>query len=608
MAGVLALGTAALFGQAATTTAPTPNQPMEKLLILEPTQGRPRMVRAGEPFYFMFRVEKMDVPKIEVMLASSLCEDQRIKLTADGPPMAIQGNNWVTMLKAPTGTPPGTYDLLIDLGVGYQRVANAIKVIDQFKSTFRFVHLSNMNIGDPTSPEFDDRLVDEINLLAPEFILATGDFVEKGWLGDGNNQWRKVREFLGKFQAPCYVLCGDQDDPVSFTRQINPSLVGTLNYGRYHFFLMLDTCYHPIECDTSQIKALVGDLENNQNAAMTFLVGNRDNLGLLDGLLSIKLDPAAVLAKGKVRYLIFGGSTDWDFQEYLQKLSSAKLSDVKYIRTGQSSTCMKNGGSGVSRYRVFDVDGEKVDYLYPDEQAKASIQSSVPAGHLKTIHQGPNDGTKPMERAIVVNGLNQSFANARVVFRIAGTDPKAVRVLNGRLERSAALPNGQLLVSARIDLPEKSSTQVMATSDPLLAKVYDRLPVKITLDGSKKLTFTPAITPAGLNFFAAGETLELTLTNESNAAIRLTPQVTLAGQEVTVSEMAAQTTSQAKETTAAPCGDNEIELPAKQTVKLTIRPAVRNVSPGKHAVVVYLLNDPLQRASAFPVEITVAGK
>jgi len=588
----------------------TPNVAVEKLVILEPTQGRPRMVKPGESFYFMFRVDKLDMPKVEASLVSSLCERERVPLVAVAPPVAMQVNHWVMLLKAPELTKPGVYDLLIDLGIGYQRVPRSVRIIDAPKKRFRFVHLSNMNIGEPTAPDFDRRLIDEVNLLNPEFILATGDFMENA-TANGVDGWRRTKQFLAGFHAPGYILCGDHDDSESFSVHVAPSLVGTLDYGPYHFFFLMDTGYHPIEQDTLQLKALMNDLNTTQ-ASMTFIVGNRDNLGVLDGLRAINKDPGPLFADGKVRYLIFGGSTDWDYTEYAKKLLEAKLTSVTYVRTGQSSTSTKNGGTGRSRYRVFDVNDGNVRCIYPGSDDGAKSQASVPVGFLHTFHHGPNDGTRTTERVTVLNNLNQSFPDCRVLLRLAGTDPAAVKVANGKIEQVMPLTDRQLLVLANVGLPEKASVSVLATTDSSEEARVQKLPIQAEMAAPGELHFKAGETSDGLRFLLADETLSLTLSNTSRAPVVAKPYVTLDGQSLIIQEQSQPQSSQpAAESTTAPSAKASGEgftIAAGGSIKLAIKPALRAIRPGRYLVSVYLLNDPLQRLTVFPVQVVVSER
>ncbi len=590
---------------------PTPNVEVNKLTILEPTQGRPRIIRPEESFYFMFRVKKFDMPKINVVLANSLCPQQKIQLSEVSPPVAMQLHHWVMLLKAPALTASGVYDLVIDLGIGYQRVPRAIKIVRKIKKKFRFVQLSNMNIGQPDAPDFDYRLVDEINLLNPEFIIATGDFLADG-RAEGAKGWQRVKRFLSHFNAPCYVMCGEQDDETTYAQQINQSLTGTIDYGPYHLFLMMDTALHPIEKDKLQLNALMEDLKAAKRSIMTFLVANSDRLGVIDGLKSIGADPASVFASGRVKAIICGGSTDWDFSEYRNKLTQAGLlGKIAYIRTGQSSTSMKNGSDGISRYRVIEVDDGVLNYIYPEDHpiAGRKLQYSVPVGRIRIFRSGPNDGSRETERVTIVNTLNQSFADCQVIFRIAGTDPQSVIVENARKKNVLRVKSNQLLVIADVDLPEKSAVQILATTNHKTAQAYKKLPVKVSLTSPAELIFRSAKTATGLKYLTANSSLELALTNLGNTKLSTAVQVTLAGQSLILGRPILSKTPLGNQPadiiSAINTTGQDIEILPNSTVRMRVAPTLRYITPGRHFISVYCLNDPLKRVSVFPVFVKV---
>ncbi len=587
---------------------PTPNIEVNKLMILEPSQGRPRIIRAEESFRFMF-VKKSFVPQIKTMLVNSLCPQERIRLSVVSPPMVIQDNYWVMLLKAPALTRPGVYDLLIDLGVGYQRVPRAIKIVKNIKTKFRFIHLSNMNIGQPDAPDFDNRLIDEINLLNPEFIIATGDFLANG-RAQGAEGWRRVKKFLAKFNAPSYILCGEQDDFMTYPQEINQSLTGTIDYGNYHFFLLMDTAIRPIEKDKLQINALVNDLKTAKRSIMTFLVANSDRLGVIDGLESIGLNPADVFAIGKVKAIICGGSTDWDFSEYMGKLKRAKLAGkIDYIRTGQSSTCMENGGDGISRYRVIDVDNSEIRYIYPEENpiAGKKLQYSIPVGRIRIFNKGPNDGSLPTEQITIVNTLNQSFANCQVIFKLAGNNPNSVIVQNARKTDVFRANSNMLIVIANVDLPEKSAVHILATTNRQTAQAYQKLPIKFNLIAPPVLTFRQAKSLTGLKYLKGNGNLQLSITNLSNKRITTAVQVTLAGQSLILGKPIISKTPLSSKPTNAINGINtageDIDILPSGTVRMRVFPSLRHITSGKHWISVYCLNDPLKRVTVFPITV-----
>ncbi len=589
----------------------TPDIEVHKLMILEPSQGRPRIIRTEESFRFMF-VKKAFVPQIKTMLVNSLCPEERIRLSVVSPPVVIQDDYWVMLLKAPVLTRPGVYDLLIDLGVGYQRVPRAIKIVKKIKTKFRFVHLSNMNVGLPDAPDFDYRLVDEINLLNPEFIIATGDFLANGRT-QGAQGWRRVKKFLARFNAPCYILCGEQDDQMTYPQEINQSLTGTIDYGAYHFFLMMDTAIRPIEKDKLQINALVNDLKAvAKRSSMTFLVANSDRLGVIDGLQSIGLNPADIFTLGKVRAIICGGSTDWDFSEYMGKITRANLSGkVAYIRTGQSSTCMENGGDGISRYRVIDVEGAQLRYVYPEEHpiAGRKLQYSIPVGRIRIFNTGPNDGSQPTEQITVVNSLNQSFADCQVIFNLAGTDPKSVIVQNARKGDVFRVGADKLVVIAKVDLPEKSAVHIIATTDRKTAQAYQKLPIKFNLLVPSELTFHQAKSLSGLKYLKAEGDMQLSVTNLSNKRITTAVQVTLAGQSLILGKPIISKVPLGSQPAGAISGINtageDIDILPSGTVRIRVFPSLRHITSGRHWISVYCLNDPLKRVTVFPVTVKV---
>ena len=65
--------------------------------------------------------------------------------------------------------------------------------------------------------------------------------------------------------------------------------------------------------------------------------------------------------------MLVGGSSDWDYKEFADKLRGA--GDLHYIRTHQASTALRDRATGISHFRVIDVDGDRISYVYPDDNA-----------------------------------------------------------------------------------------------------------------------------------------------------------------------------------------------------------------------------------------------
>ena len=588
---------------------PSPAVPAEEkalLEIIEPTQGRPMIIRPDQNFYFMFWTESPEVEKIVVSLEHCLSGQERVPLAAPVRPYQIQNAYWVMLLKVPALAKSGVYDLFIDLGRYYQRVPRAIKIVTEPKSRFRFVQLSNMNVGEPTAPDFDDRLVEEINLLCPEFILATGDFIDRAAPGTPADQWQRIKSFFRRFHAPCYILCGDQEEFAVFQKQVDPRPVWSFDYGPYHFVLIPDTQMNPINQHRSNIEAVLDNLRQARTAAMSFLVGRGENLRIIDGLKELGEQPADVFRRHKIAMILCGGSVDWDLAEYAEKLRLVEAAGVKYVRTGQSSTSMKNGGSGQSRYRVFEVDGSAVDCVYPQEPLGAA-QYSIPAGRIRCFHDGPNDGSRPTERVSIVNALNQSFSDAQVILRLKGGDPALVKAANCRLEQVLKGPE-HLIVLVRLDLPKNSAVQILASTDEAEFSRYEKIPVGFTLGGSKEIHLEEKRSPDGLVYLQSTEPLKLSVKNLSSQDVAVTLQARLAGQAIMLADPAATTQGSAATFAASAAATKELSLAGGASQELLIWPVLRTASPGEDYLAVYVMNDPLQRVWVDKVTVAMPKK
>jgi hypothetical protein len=126
------------------------------MVILEPSQGRPLILAPGDSFYFM-----MDVPgglsgTVPVRLVHSLVG--RISYEAElGTPLSRAGPGRLVaaVLRIPKATVPGLYDLKLETPAGDFWARRSLRVVEFFKRQWRFVHLSDMNVGDLTAPDFD---------------------------------------------------------------------------------------------------------------------------------------------------------------------------------------------------------------------------------------------------------------------------------------------------------------------------------------------------------------------------------------------------------------------------------------------------------------------
>ena len=562
--------------------AAKPNWPLP--VICEPTQGRPIFITPGETFYFVMRLRPEVNGEVSFSLQHALEPKIRAPLKPMTPPSYV-GEYCNLVLEVPASVPPGLYDLEVRAGATAHCAKHSIKIIDAFKTKFRFVHLSNMNVGDLTAPNFDEMLPKEVNLLAPEFIIATGDYTEWARARDDAASWPRVLKFFEQFNAPVYMLCGLHDHEASFQDIIGKKMAATIDYGSYHGLLLLDHPGNPIDQDYAQLEWVETDLKKNRDKTFNFIAANSDELALLD-IWRERGDIEKYVKDNKIKMFIVGGSTDWDYKEFANKLEGLK--DFHLLRTHQASTALRDRATGFSHYRVIEVNGDQVNYVYANDNATERLEHSIPTGRLPAYYDGENDGTASRIGVTVQNALNQKFDEVRVWLRVAkdksGAKPN---VAPGRLIR--VLDAGTYWAcETAVDLPDKGAVRVVASASP--TDLPGPEPIAVELDGATDWAFAARTTDFGLNYFTSNTPVTLKLTNNSKTVQTCWPVIRVNGGQL--------------QPDRADCPRLPMTIEPGKTVTMPLVLNLRRVSPGPHALQVYFLEDPLSRLHTFDVQLS----
>ena len=559
-------------------------KPLDGAVIREPSQGRPIFLAPGETFYFVMSLPSNFKGDVGFTLRHAQEPSVSSLLRPTTPPSYFNQEYCHIVLQAAEDVVPGLYDVEVKTPTETYYSRRSVRVIDKFKTKFRFVHLSSMNIGDPTSPDFDEMLPREINLLAPEFIVATGDYTEWSRVMDDATSWSRVLRYFEQFNAPVFMLCGAHDHEASFTKHIATGPMGAIDYGDYHGILLLDHPANPIDQDFTQIQWVDADLKRNKNKRMNFIVANSDEMGLID----IWRERGRIedfIREHKIALYVAGGSTDWDYREFAAKLDG--LDGFHFVRTHQSSTCMRDRATGFSHYRVIEVDGDKLAYVYPNDSAPERLQHSIPSGRLRVYYDAPNDGSSARVSATVQNALNQPFDDARVWLRVKkdGSGRKPA-VAPGRVVRvvDAGTHWG---CEVAYDLPDKGAVRIMAASDP--KDIPPAPPIKVAIEGAREWSFSPKRTDFGLTYFESTAPVSIMLKNESRIEIACWPVVRVNG---------AQLHPDPEVVTRLP-----LTLKPGESVSVPMAVNLRRVSPGPHKLQVSFLEDPLGRLQTFDVQL-----
>jgi predicted MPP superfamily phosphohydrolase len=491
-------------------------------------------------------------------------------------------------MTVPASTPPGLYDMV--LLAQKREVINrrSVSVVSSYKTSFRFVHLSNMNIGDPTAIDFDPQLPEEVNLLAPEFIVATGDYTEWARLCDRPTDWQRVLDYMACFDAPVYLVCGDHDHEASFTRLVANSPIGTIDYGKVHGLLLLDHGNHPIAQDPDQVRWVIQDLEANRDGALNFVVTHSDELGLLRQLRDMHM-AEKVVHDFKLRMIICGGQADWDYREFASLLNG--LPGLQYIRTGQSSTAVRDKATGQSHYRVIEVNNERISCVYPADYFDTRAQYSVPAGRMRVTFGNTNDGSQDQVTVNVANGLNRPWGDCRIWLRIRKDDTASRPAVAGGTLLQCLDAGRYWACLVAFDLPDKGAVMLQAGTAERLAA---RSPVRLEFNAAGQLGFVPRDAGNGLACFTCANPATLKLTNTSAQAVQSWPIVRLNGASLALSGPGPQSLP--------------IALAPMSTEVLRINLTLGQMAPGPHMLQAYLLEDPLRRLTTQQVILLLSGE
>lgn len=563
---------------------PAANPAISAAVIQEPSQGRPIFIMPGETFFFVMRLAPDVSGDVTFWLRHAIESNIRVPLKSKEPPSYLGEQYCNILFLVPRDVVPGLYDVEIQTSKGSHFSRRSVKVVDKFKTKFRFVHLSNMNIGDPTAPEFDHMLPSEINLLDPEFIIATGDYTEWARARDDASSWLRVLDFFEKFNAPVFMLCGLHDHEASFTDFVASKPIGTIDYGAYHGLLLLDHPGNPIDQDYAQLQWIAMDLKRNKDKRFNFIASNSDELALLD-IWEETGGAAKFIKEHHVKMFITGGSCDWDYVEFAKKLRG--MDGFHYIRTHQASTAMRDRATGFSHYRVIEVDGDNVSYVYANDTATEKLQYSVPTGRLRAFYDNKNDGSAGEVTASIQNALNQRFDKAAVWLRVAKRGNAKPVVAGGELAQ--VLDGGDhWTCKVDVDLPDKGAASVIAANAP--NGLPQSLPIKVTMDGPKDWQFQEESTDFGLRYYTSPSPVRLTFTNTSDQPCHCYPVIRINGSRIHPDR--------------GGCPRLPLTLEPGQTIEMPLVLNLRRLSPGSHALQVYFVEDPLARLQTFEITLS----
>jgi hypothetical protein len=571
----------AILATAIATSLPATAQAPDTPILLAPTQGRPVFVAPGEHFRVTAHLPG-PIEDVRCALLDDSPPRHRHPLTITPPPNPDVDRTFLCAV--PAETPAQTYDLIIE-SAGRRIVGRHAVAVHAATRRIRIVHLSNMNVGEIGVPDFDDRLVDEINLIAPTLIVTTGDYLDATH-PDPNRGWSELSDFLARFDAPTLVACGDHDDLAHYSQTIAPSPIGAIDIGPYRGIVLYDVPANPIATDEGQMQWLARVLAD-RGPRLTFIVAHAESPTLLhywhdQGTL------APMIRGGRIGLWFAGGHVDWDGAAYSDVVGDA--APLQYLRTHQASAALRDGATGVSHYRVVDLDGERAVFYGP--HAVNGPPRSIPVGRLHQHHDAPNDGSATRVAATIASALDFRINDLTTCVRVRRDGDQRPWCAGGQLAQLVAI-EGIWECWVRFDLPDKGAARiVVGTGDHPAAPRCD-----VSFVGPATLAVTPMTSPDGLAYQRGAWDGRITIENTADTPAEITPLVRLDGSTIAYRVLEEQSPFAVA---------YRLRLNAGEAVSLQLDLTALKITPGRRELQVYLDGGLARVPTCWPLDVVPA--
>ena len=133
---------------------------------------------------------------------------------------------WTLRAPVPFDAPEELYDLAVGASGGVADTArHAVKVLASYPEEYTIVHVTDTHLpghtfwplptwaGDDTEMNDFREVIRDINLLAPAFVIHTGDLINEGEMEEyhGYRAFSRTKDLLLELEVPIYVVAGNHD-------------------------------------------------------------------------------------------------------------------------------------------------------------------------------------------------------------------------------------------------------------------------------------------------------------------------------------------------------------------------------------------------------------
>jgi len=447
--------------------------------VLQPTIGFPAIIRPGDVLTILIGANEPLAP--DRCRASLKRHDldiglftKRLARLNDGPGL------WILEASVPRNAPcPLMYDVHLRLANHSLVQPRAVMIVPHFAEDATYIQITDteINDADPGPSERLARAIREINLIAPDAVLATGDLTYDGQ----PCQFDLLVERLKQLEVPVFTQIGNADhhgDESAYFQRVNAFRDYAVDVGPVHLTALDSGTNYKVSpgpynimqdnqgtgLSDDQIAWLEQDLKaaNTASVRLAFMhfpavspFGNRASI-------HFNRDRFKTLCERHRVALVLAGHTHvdsvFDRKERLHLSGPPPPGGPYYVQTATTSSRERAPIFPYS-YRVVRIkDGRVVQFTCRiDASGQPDAMRSTPVGRLDVHFDPPNDGRVGNITATVTNRLNESFEGARLIFRTPAGPQAGYDIEGGRLQ--CVVPDGphhHIVVSTSIPAQAKA--------------------------------------------------------------------------------------------------------------------------------------------------------
>jgi len=458
-----------------------------------------------------------------------------LPLTPSGGGWQASKNRWELSFTVPASAPEEVYSLVIASDVTAPDGAeHAVKVLPSFRTDYYFAQISDthlpehafsnngvIDVADTTGMADFDAVIEDLNVIHPEFIIHTGDLVNEGELEEylGMYEMGRAQGMLSRLRDPVFVSSGNHDIG-GWGLTAPPDGTARKDWWRYFGWPWL---LNPPAGDPSHSQDFTFDYGPLHVIGLEAYINNgsydhyRQDLWGAQSFTPEQMSwlEADIAAQPPgTKKLVF---YHYDFGGTLANgLPGANFSQINPASLGLDAAIWGHNhgvaeGSLSARpinlglrsvidrrqFRIFHVSN---GVLTPGAMHAAGGNASVPTDSMSLAWSGPNDGTRSALSVSVNNRYTETWDHARIRFVMADHD-SAFTATGGSVFQTIR-EGGVALVYVDCVIPAVALASVSVQASAPLAGVGPDAAPNVSLSASVN-PFRPGAAPLVVRWSSA---------------------------------------------------------------------------------------------------------